>query len=208
MERSRHWSIRQDDVIPPVLGQAHRLVRAALERIPDPMQRFAIDTTVGNGFDTCYLARLVEGEQRVIGCDIQKAALDSTRSALVQEGLESRVTLMHCGHEQLHAQLDPSWQENVAAIMANLGYLPRGDKSIVTRPQTTLRMMETLLPWLRIHGVMTIVAYGGHSGGQEEVDAVQTFLSNLPQQVYRVLSYAFLNQVGIPPVLFAVERIR
>jgi hypothetical protein len=194
------------NVIPPILEATHRFLKEALLRIPDSSKRLAIDTTIGNGFDTCALARMVEADGSVIGCDIQDSAIQSTTRALENEGLGARVRLLHCGHERLHEHLPTAWKGEVAAITANLGYLPRGDKTIMTKPVTTRRMIETLLPYLRDHGVMTIVAYGGHAGGQEEVDMVHTILSELPQREFRVLRYAFINQIGTPPILYVIER--
>jgi len=55
-------------------------------------------------------------------------------------------------------------------------------------------------------GVITTVAYTGHEGGETEARAVESFVSALPQDQFRVLSYRFPNWSNDPPRLFAVEK--
>jgi hypothetical protein len=59
---------------------------------------------------------------------------------------------------------------------------------------------------LRCGGEITIVAYTGHEGAQEEADAVEYWASLLPQKQFSVLSYRFLNQLNNPPFLLVVEK--
>ncbi len=48
----------------------------------------------------------------------------------------------------------------------NLGYLPKGDKSIVTKPDTTIQAINALLSLMSIEGIIVFVIYHGHSEGQ------------------------------------------
>jgi hypothetical protein len=59
---------------------------------------------------------------------------------------------------------------------------------------------------LRIGGILTIVAYTGHEGAQEEADAVERWASLLPQKQFSVLSYRFINQLNHPPFLIIVQK--
>jgi tRNA A58 N-methylase Trm61 len=190
-----------------VLDLAHVFVKRALNRAPDGVPRLAIDTTVGNGYDTAWLAQCVGDGGHVIGCDIQEIALKKAYTRLEQGQLADRVTLLHINHAELHTHIPEAWQGNVFAMMANLGYLPGADKRIITEAGTTIEMLQHMLPYLRVGGVMTVVVYPGHSGGREESEAVTSYIHRLPPTEWRVFHAAFPNQTNSPPELLAVERL-
>ena len=77
------------------------------------------------------------------------------------------------------------WRGEVAVVMFNLGYLPGGDKSLVTRPDTTLPALRAALDLLAPGGLVSVVAYPGHFGGAEESEAVEAFLRDLPPRGVR-----------------------
>ena len=64
-----------------ILDKAHDAVRAVV-REGDT----TIDATVGNGWDTVFLARLVGPTGRVIGLDVQADALENARRLLDSHG--------------------------------------------------------------------------------------------------------------------------
>ncbi|MCC5894579.1 MAG: class I SAM-dependent methyltransferase [Alkalibacterium sp.] len=164
----------------------------------------AIDATVGNGHDTIKLAHLVGSSGRVIGFDIQPQAIDTTLKKVTDAGLEEQVYLHHLGHEQVDSlSLEPN---SVSAVVFNLGYLPRGDKSIITTPSTTLDAIAKCLPLLKKGGVLLVMVYYGHEGGEREKNSVLTFVESLPQKSFNVLQYGFINQINSPPFLLAVEK--
>ncbi|MBB4088840.1 threonine dehydrogenase-like Zn-dependent dehydrogenase [Salinibacter ruber] len=113
---------------------------------------------------------------------------------------------MHAGHQTLARHIEEAERGRVGAIMFNLGYLPGGDHSVVTRPETTRQALDAGTEALRPGGVITVVAYTGHEGGDEEADAVEAWASALPQAQFRALSYRFPNWSNDPPRLFAVEK--
>ncbi|WP_125583918.1 class I SAM-dependent methyltransferase [Levilactobacillus cerevisiae] len=163
-----------------------------------------VDATVGKGHDTIFLANLVGRTGRVIGFDIQQAALDATAQQLMLTGLGAQVDLHATGHEHVADYL--AADESVTAAVFNLGYLPGGDKSVITHPATTLTAVEAILPHLPRGGRIILVVYAGHPGGQTERNAVVDFCQQLPQKTYQVLQYGFINQVHTPPFLLAIER--
>ncbi len=163
-----------------------------------------IDATVGNGHDTLKLAHLVGSTGRVIGFDIQEQAIQTTLEKVIADGFKSQVDLHLSGHEEIGSlSLE---DESVSTVVFNLGYLPRGDKSIVTTPATTLEAIQHSLPLLKKDGVLLIMVYYGHEGGRNEKDAVLSLVETLPQKDYNVLRYGFINQVNSPPFLLAVEK--
>ncbi|WP_277631479.1 class I SAM-dependent methyltransferase [Atopococcus tabaci] len=163
-----------------------------------------VDATVGNGNDTVLLASLVEKTGTVYGFDIQQQAIDNTRQKLILTGLTPQVKLFHQGHETISDVVEESTE--LSAAIFNLGYLPKSDKSIVTKPDTTLKAFDAVLPRLRIGGKLIVVVYYGHEGGDAEKDAVLHYMKNLPQEDYDVLQYGFINKTNAPPFLLAVEK--
>jgi hypothetical protein len=90
--------------------------------------------------------------------------------------------------------------------MFNLGYLPRSDKLCITKPATTILALEASLRLLRPGGIVTLVCYTGHPGGDEEATAVDEFTRSLAQEDYEVLHYRFTNLVNDPPHLIAIAK--
>ncbi len=180
--------------LPRPTEMAHRLLR---ERLKPGDQ--AIDATVGNGHDTLFLAEQVGPEGHVYGFDVQESAIEKTRQRTA--GL-TNITLRCLSHELL----DESVSDPVSAITFNLGYLPGGDKSITTKPETTLVALRNSVKILKEGGLLTIVAYIGHEGGLGESNTIANWASSLDQSVFSVVRYEFTNQCNTPPFLIAVEK--
>ena len=162
-----------------------------------------VDATAGNGHDTLELARLVGETGRVYAFDIQQAAIDQTRRRLSRYGLLERVRLRLCGHQHLLERLPPESRGNIAAVMFNLGYLPGGDKQRITRAATTIRGMEQATRCLRPGGILTVLAYPGHPGGSEELDAVKDWFQHQPGVLNAVRT---VEPGGNAPVLLSARR--
>ncbi|HEY9576123.1 MAG TPA: class I SAM-dependent methyltransferase [Pseudobacillus sp.] len=166
----------------------------------------AIDATVGNGHDTVFLARLVGESGRVFGFDIQEQALTNTAARLEEQQLSDRVTLFDCGHEQAAAFIPGEWQKQLKGAIFNLGYLPRGDKSIVTKPDTTIAAVAQILSMLVPGGIIVLVIYHGHEEGTVEKEKLLNFVENIDQHEAHVLRYEFINQTNNPPFIVAIEK--
>lgn len=162
-----------------------------------------VDATAGNGWDTLLLAQCVGDSGKVLSFDVQEEALASTRKLLENERILHRVQLIHSGHEQMANHLD----SDISAVMFNLGYLPGGDHSIVTRSETTILALETALKKLRSGGMVAIVIYSGHDGGKEE-EGLLTYASHLKQEEFTVLCYKIVNQINKPPSLLVIEKVQ
>lgn len=161
-----------------------------------------LDCTVGNGNDTLILGKCVGPTGKVYGFDIQKEAIERTKEKLACENLDKHVILILDGHENIDLYV----KEEVDFVIYNLGYLPRGDKNIITKKETTLVSLEKALGLLKEHGVLLITCYIGHEGGLEEKNAVENFLMSLDQKQYNVLKHEFINQKNKPPILFSIEK--
>lgn len=188
-------------ILAPVLEFARQTIRAAVTQ-----GGAAVDATVGNGHDTTFLARTVGSGGHVLGIDIQAEALDRARERLQHAGVSERVTLLQAGHERLAALVKERGNVPVQGVMFNLGYLPGGDKTVVTRPATTVQALQGACDVLAPGGVVTIVLYTGHPGGQEEAEAVEAWTAALDQRAFHVLSYRYVNQRNAPPRLLVIEK--
>ena len=161
----------------------------------------AIDATVGNGHDLLFLAKQVGTRGRVLGFDVQTAALQQARARIAGAGLGERVSLRLCGHQNMIAALPVEWPGKVAAVMFNLGYLPGFDRSLVTRAETTVPALGQALSVLRAGGLISLLAYRGHPGGAAEVTAIDAWLARHRGQC-RVVRH---ESPG--PILYLVERL-
>lgn len=163
-----------------------------------------IDATAGNGNDTVTLAQAVGETGKVYGFDIQEEAITATNEKLLLTGLLPQTELILDGHQNIDQYVpeDPV----ISAVTFNLGYLPSGDKSIITQPETTVPAINQSLTRLRKGGLISIMIYSGHEGGQVEKEAVDDFVQNLPQDEVHVLEYKFVNQKNNPPYLYIIEK--
>lgn len=164
----------------------------------------ALDATVGNGHDCVVLASLVGPSGKVYGFDIQAQAIERTQQRLADHQLEDRVDLFHLGHQDMTQVLDPAVR--LQAVIFNLGYLPTADKSIITQGPTTVQAIEASLTYLNEGGLVVVVVYAGHEGGEEEKDQVLAYVSQLDQTAFDVIQYRSLNQKNTPPFVIAIEK--
>lgn len=166
----------------------------------------AVDATLGNGHDTLFLAKLVGDSGKVFGFDIQESAVLNSKARLEENHVENRTVLFQKGHEHILESLPTIYHGKVKAAIFNLGYLPGSDKSIVTRPNTTIAAIEQLLEVMATEGVIVLVIYHGHSEGAIERDELMNYVQSIDQKYARVLLYQFLNQKNNPPFVIAIEK--
>lgn len=147
----------------------------------------AVDATCGNGHDTLMLARLVGPTGSVTAIDIQPAALDHTRHALVTAGMDDgRVRLVNDCHSRLNtfiAAQSASW------IMFNLGYLPGGNRAVTSRDVTTLAALDAAIAALMPGGRLAVTCYPGHAEGSLEAQAVEDWMRDSADAGMRVAQY-------------------
>ncbi len=158
----------------PLTALAHTAVQAVL----NPGGR-AIDATMGNGHDTCFLASRVAPDGRVIAFDVQTHAMAKTHERLGAAGLDALVNLQLRGHEQMTTAVPHDWPGTVDVVMFNLGYLPGGDRTIVTQAETTLTALNQALQMLRPGGLLSLLLYRDHGGAETESTAVENWVSTL-----------------------------
>ncbi|WP_424316354.1 class I SAM-dependent methyltransferase [Haloferula sp.] len=150
---------------------AHRVVSEVVKA-----GDLVVDATAGNGHDTLFLAGLVGDSGKVLAFDVQQAAIAATRERVDAAGLSGRVEMRHESHGKL---LERAGRGRASAVMFNLGYLPGADHAVITEVGETVKAVVQALFALRSEGVMTIVCYTGHPGGEEEAAAVVAGLKKI-----------------------------
>ena len=175
-----------------------QMAHAFLEEVVTD-EDIVVDATMGNGYDTLFLARLAK---KVYAFDIQEQAIEQTTKRLAEAKLDN-VELFLTGHENVD-----QYVESIKAAIFNLGYLPSADKTVITQPHTTIQALEKLCQRLVTGGRIAIMIYYGHEGGDVERDAVLDFVSQLPQQEFTVALYKTINQINQPPFLVMIEKLK
>jgi len=195
------------EALPTAVRWSHALIAPRL-RAGDAV----VDATAGNGHDTVFLAERVLPGGRVFAFDVQAEALERTQSQI--SNLKSQIaepeaiTLLHAGHEHFEDHLPRELKGGIRAFMFNLGWLPGSDKSRITRTETTLTALRAAIDWLGEGGLITIVCYPGHEGGDAEALAVEQWAAQLPGDSFEAQRIAFLNLEGAPPRCVVVRRRR
>ncbi|KAK4439559.1 putative rRNA methylase YtqB [Sesamum alatum] len=168
-----------------------------------------VDATCGNGYDTLAMLRLIADDTRrgrVYAMDLQKDALASTSSLL-----DRSVTADERELVELYAMCHTKMEDivptgNAVRLVAfNLGYLPGGDKRIKTKSETTLLALEAAKRILAPGGLISVLAYVGHSGGREEFEIVQSFGAGLPIDSWVCCKLQMLNR-PLAPVLVLLSK--
>lgn len=179
------------------LTLSHQLLKASLA--PDD---WAIDATVGQGYDTSFLCQQLP-QGKIFAFDIQKEAI-----AIAQKRVSAstgQIEWIEDSHAHFNAHL-PNCQGKIAAIMYNLGYLPGGDKNITTQVTSTLESLAQALHLLKAGGLITLMVYPGHPEGQREKEALLSYCRTLDQSKVDVYSYQAINQQHHPAFLLVLQK--
>ena len=162
----------------------------------------AVDATCGNGHDTLLLAQLVGAGGHVWAFDIQQQAINATGDRLAEESLTNRATLIQRGHEELARYVTSP----VQTVLFNLGYLPGGDRSIITLPDTTVIALKQSLELLMPNGIVIVTIYPGHNGGNEEQSAVENWATMLDPREFQCWRMNQINVSTSAPYMILVQK--
>lgn len=158
---------------------------------------FCIDATAGKGRDTAFLCSLVGPHGRVLAMDIQPQAVSSTKQLIDSLGFSDIVRVVLDSHENMENYAD---ENSADGIMFNLGWLPGGDHNIFSKPDTTIKAINSALRILKPGGVMTICIYFGRECGYDERDRLLEFFPTIDQKKYTVIVSQFVNRRGDVPI--------
>ncbi|SFA92017.1 Putative rRNA methylase [Lentibacillus halodurans] len=183
-----------------IINYSHYLMEGAVNKGDT-----VIDATCGNGHDTIFLSRLVGKDGHVFGFDIQDQAITNTERVLAQNGL-TNTTIIKDSHSNFVHHIPVDKLTRLGGAIFNLGYLPGSDKSVITRSETTILAIEGILSHMKQNGIVVLVVYHGHNGGDLEREQLMRYVRLLDQKLYHVLYYGFINQKNDPPFILAVQK--
>lgn len=161
---------------------------------------WVLDATLGNGHDALFLAKKVGPQGRLIGFDIQEKAIENSSQRLKEAGIEN-FTFYQEGHENIRKYLN-----RVRAIVFNFGYLPGSSKEIITRTETSLKAVKEGLEILESPGIISLMFYTGHEGGQEEMESLRAYISQLDKRKFDLLEIKHLNRGPTAPFLTIISK--
>lgn len=162
----------------------------------------AVDATCGNGKDTIVMSSLVGENGHIWGFDIQQAAIERTRVRLNEAGLEHRVTLLNASHHKIEEHVSAP----ARAVIFNLGWLPGGEKTVITQISTTIPALEASLRILIQAGILAITCYPGHDGGDSETEEVVNWASSLPPKNFHVWRMGQMNVSESAPFCIVIQK--
>ena len=183
--------------------QAHRILDECLK--PGDV---AIDATVGNGHDTAFLLRKLGPNGHVYGFDIQQEALNSTLRMLSGTQLINTLSLIQASHADMSDYIPRELHGRIVACMFNLGYLPGSIKTITTQTSSTLAALNSALSMLRSGGLITVLAYPGHTGGEHEANQVGCWCASLNPALYDFKLYLSKVANTHAPRLYLIKSIK
>ena len=155
-----------------------------------------VDATCGRGNDTLFLAKT---SKKVYAFDIQKEAINASKELLKDY---ENVIFINDSHENVFEYVS----EDINIAMFNLGYLPKGDKSITTKSPSTINSIDAILKRLAVNGIVSVVCYPGHQEGYIESKELLEYLREINQKDYDIIRYDFINQINNPPYCIVIER--
>ncbi len=140
-----------------------------------------VDATCGNGNDTLALSKLAK---EVYAFDIQTGAINNTKEIL-KKNERNNVTLINDSHEYIDKYLK-EYKNKISLITFNLGYLPSGNKKIMTNHKSTVNAIKKGLNLLNKKGIILVTCYP-HEEGKKEAKEIINYLTDnkIAYKIYR-----------------------
>jgi SAM-dependent methyltransferase len=175
-----------------IIDFAHKVLKDHLKETDN-----AVDATCGNGFDTFFLAKHLS-KGKVFAFDIQEVAIKNTKTLISQAKLDN-VYFFQTNHINIPSIITDPFQ----AVIFNLGYLPRGDKSITTKAISTITSIKHLLEYAfeNPNLLIILVIYTGHDEGKLESEQLLEFVKQLNNKDYLVTKFENFNRSTSPYVI-------
>lgn len=150
-------------------------------------KKVAVDCTLGRGNDAIFLESIFE---KVYAFEIQKEAIDDFKNK------NSNVIVLHESHEKIFLI-----KEDLDFVIYNLGYLPKGDKTITTQAESTLISIKNAMKKLCKWGIIIIVTYPGHEEGKREQVELLKYLKDIDKSIWGVMHHEIINREKSPSLI-------
>ena len=162
-----------------------------------------VDCTVGNGHDALFLAERIGRTGFLFGFDVQQEAIEATGARLREGGIDpERYLLIRDSHRKIGEYVPGG----IGAVVYNLGYMPGGDRAVVTDGETAVASVDSALRLIRPEGVVSITLYYGHEGGREEAQGLLDYVRTLDHGNFKVLHLNYPNFPKDPPSILLIQR--
>lgn len=186
--------IYTDEIINNPVKLSHYLIE---NRVENNIR--ACDMTAGNGKDSKFI--LDKKNPKILyAFDIQKLSQERCEKLI---GQRDNFKFILDDHKNIEKYIE----EKIDLFIYNLGFLPKGDKSITTNYKSVIKSLKSCLDLLNEKGLILITFYPGHEEGKNEEKYVGEFLKNLDQKTFQVIKYNFYNQINNPPFLISIRKV-
>lgn len=186
--------IYTDEIINNPVKLSHYLIE---NRVENNIR--ACDMTAGNGKDSKFI--LDNKNPKILyAFDIQKLSQERCEKLI---GQRDNFKFILDDHKNIEKYIE----EKIDLFIYNLGFLPKGDKSITTNYKSVIESLKSCLNLLNENGLILITFYPGHEEGKNEEKYVGEFLKNLDQKTFQVIKYNFYNQINNPPFLISIRKV-
>lgn len=186
--------IYTDEIINNPVKLSHYLIE---NRVENNIR--ACDMTAGNGKDSKFI--LDNKNPKILyAFDIQKLSQERCKKLI---GQRKNFKFILDDHKNIEKYIE----EKIDLFIYNLGFLPKGDKSITTNYKSVIQSLKSCLNLLNENGLILITFYPGHDEGKNEEKYVGEFLKNLDQKTFQVIKYNFYNQINNPPFLISIRKV-
>ncbi len=160
-----------------------------------------VDATCGNGNDTLFIANNINEKGFIYAFDIQKQACVKTSSMLRRNHITNAKVICDS-----HDNIDKYIDDKIDCAVFNLGYLPKSDSEISTKPKTTICAIEKILELLNVDGFIIICAYVAHDGGMREYNKTLKLCAGLNSKKYQTLLIEQPNKKKIAPKIIFIKK--
>lgn len=174
----------------------HQLIKMHIQE-QQKKNLIAIDATLGNGFDLEFLNTIKE-IGTIYGFDIQQIAIETSMQKVRESAKHIRLI------QDSHACIDNYVTEPIDLAVFNLGYLPGGDKEIVTKVQSSLAAIDKVLQQLADKGLVVIMTYPGHEEGLKEHESIRAYVKQLHKKELSILELSVKNVKKPCPTAFLI----
>ena len=185
------------NIAPQVVEEVHSILGGFVQEGDT-----VIDATCGLGRDTLYLAQCVGERGQVYAFDIQETACRQTQSALQVAQMEKQVHII-CEN---HVNIKKYVQTPIRAAVFNLGYLPNGNRHIVTKAENTILAIQCCMDLLLPEGIIILAVYTGHEGGKEEAAQIEQFLHQMPARSWQAIKKQIINRKNAPELYLLQKK--
>lgn len=167
-----------------------------------------LDGTLGNGFDTLYIAKKMNADSKIFSFDIQQKAIDTSlnllKNEIDNEKLKS-ISLILDSHTEIKKYIT---KEKIVAGIFNFGYLPKGDKNITTKKESSFLAIKNSMDLLELNGILVLVFYTGHLEGKLEKNYILDNLKYISKRDFAISICEMINHSEDAPSLCIIEKVR